>query len=104
MDEGDGRSAVSGFGLSRPESSDGAIRTPHSCGEPGAKQEAETQARLEQALESIANSTLDAFRQGAAEASHQFASELKHYSRSHLEFVSGAISEVAKGLGKLSKE
>ncbi len=68
------------------------------------KQEAETQARLEQALESIADSTLDAFRQGAAEASHQFASELKHYSRSHLEFVSGAISEVAKGLGKLSKE
>jgi hypothetical protein len=28
---------------------------------------------------------------------------MSHYSRSHLEFVSSAISELAKGIGKLSK-
>jgi hypothetical protein len=40
----------------------------------------------------------------AAEASRQFTGEMKKQSREHLEFVSGAISELAKGIGKLSKE
>jgi hypothetical protein len=29
---------------------------------------------------------------------------MKKQGREHLEFVSGAISELAKGIGKLSKE
>jgi hypothetical protein len=40
----------------------------------------------------------------AAEASRQFAGEMKKQSRDHLEFVSGAISELAKGISKLSRE
>ena len=65
--------------------------------------EMEAQARLHGALQSITDGALASLSEKAAELSHQFAGEMSHYSRSHLEFVSGAISELAKGIGKLSK-
>lgn len=64
----------------------------------------ESQARLREGLNRIAEAAQKTLEQKAAETSNEFAAELKHYSRSHLDFVSGAISEVAKGIGKLSKE
>ena len=64
----------------------------------------ESQARLREGLNRIAEAAQKSLEEKAAETSSEFAAELKHYSRSHLEFVSGAISEVAKGIGKLSKE
>ncbi|MGD1212859.1 MAG: hypothetical protein ABR973_16085 [Candidatus Acidiferrales bacterium] len=68
------------------------------------QQETESQARLRHALEPITEGALTSLKEKAAEISRQFASEMSHYSRSHLEFVSGAISELAKGIGKLSKD
>jgi hypothetical protein len=64
----------------------------------------ESQARLREGLNRIAEAAQGSLEQKAAETSSEFAAELTHYSRSHLEFVSGAISELAKGIGKLSKE
>jgi PilZ domain len=66
--------------------------------------EADAQARLRDALQPVADTTLGDLKVKAVETSRQFARELSDYSRSHLELVSGAISEVAKGLGKLPKE
>jgi hypothetical protein len=67
------------------------------------QREAEAQARLEAALEPITEGALATLKESAADISRQFAGEMSHYSRSHLEFVSGAISELAKGIGKISK-
>jgi hypothetical protein len=64
----------------------------------------ESQERLREGLNRIAEAAQGSLEQKAAETSSEFAAELTHYSRSHLEFVSGAISELAKGIGKLSKE
>jgi hypothetical protein len=66
------------------------------------QQETESQARLQCALEPVMEGALASLKEKAAEMSRQFASEMTHYSRSHLEFVGGAISELAKGIGKLS--
>ncbi|HEY6444214.1 MAG TPA: hypothetical protein VIY66_12830 [Candidatus Acidoferrales bacterium] len=68
------------------------------------QEEAETQARLKGALEPVAESALAGLKEKAAEISRQFAAEMSRHSRSHLEFVSGAISQLAQGLGKLSKD
>jgi PilZ domain len=65
--------------------------------------EGETEARLRQGSDRIAEDAQRSLERKAAEASNEFAAELTHYSRSHLEFVSGAISELAKGIGTLSK-
>jgi hypothetical protein len=54
-------------------------------------------------LEPVTENALGTLKEKAASISRQFAEEMSHYSRSHLEFVSGAISELAKGIGKLSK-
>jgi hypothetical protein len=62
------------------------------------------QARLRQALDQVTEGSLASLKEKAADISRQFGGELSHYSRSHLEFVSGAISELAKGIGKLSKD
>jgi hypothetical protein len=64
----------------------------------------EAQAQLRNALEGIAETTFSAFKEKMAETSRQFAGELTDYSRSHLAFVGGAISELAKGIGKLSRD
>ncbi len=68
------------------------------------QEEAETQARLKGALEPVAEGALAGLKEKAAEISRQFAAEMSRHSRSHLEFVSGAISQLAQGLGKLSKD
>lgn len=65
---------------------------------------AETQARLLEASERTLSATQVALEQKAAGTSNDFANELTHYSRSHLDFVSGAIAEIAKGIGKESKQ
>ena len=62
------------------------------------------QAQLREQLNGVSESVLREVGGQAAEASRQFAGEMKKQSREHLEFVSGAISELAKGIGKLSRE
>jgi hypothetical protein len=47
---------------------------------------------------------LSALKEKAAETTKHFANELSSYSQSHLEFVGGSLSELAKGIGKGSKE
>ena len=64
----------------------------------------ETQARLQEASERTLEAVRNTLEQKAAGTSSDFANELTHYSRSHLEFVSGAIAELAKGIGKRSKD
>jgi hypothetical protein len=64
----------------------------------------QAQARLHDELNRVAGSVLKDVGEKAAETSQQFAGEMKKQSRSHLEFVSGAISELAKGIGNLSKD
>ena len=64
----------------------------------------ETQARLQEASERTLEAVRNTLEQKAAGTSNDFANELTHYSRSHLEFVSGAIAELAKGIGKRSKD
>jgi hypothetical protein len=67
------------------------------------RQDAEAQARLQEELNRVTEATLTAFKTKVEETSRQFAGELGEYSRSHLEYVGGAISELAKGIGKPSK-
>jgi hypothetical protein len=64
----------------------------------------QAQAHLRDELNRVAGSVLKDVGEKAAETSQQFAGEMKKQSRSHLEFVSGAISELAKGIGNLSKD
>jgi hypothetical protein len=66
--------------------------------------ETESGSRLREGSNLVVESALKTFEQRAAGTSSEFANELSHYSRSHLEFVSGAIAELAKGIGKLSKD
>jgi hypothetical protein len=68
------------------------------------QEEAEVRAQLHDALGQVAESSLASFREKVAETSRQFAGELAGHSRNHLEYVGGAISELAKGLGKVSKD
>jgi len=55
-------------------------------------------------LERISESMLRDVETKAAEAAQEFASEMKKQSRANLDFVSGAISQLAKGIGNLSKD
>jgi PilZ domain len=66
--------------------------------------EKESETRLRQGSDRIAGDAQRSLERKASEASSEFAAELKNYSRSHLEFVSGAISELAKGIGTLSSK
>jgi hypothetical protein len=66
------------------------------------QQETEAQARLSGTLEPVTERALATLKEKAADISREFAGEMSHYGRTYLEFVSGAISELAKGLGKLS--
>jgi uncharacterized protein YicC (UPF0701 family) len=67
------------------------------------QQGAEAQARLRKALEPV-EAAIGDIQEKAAETSRKFSSELESHSRAHLELVSSAISEVAKGIGKLPKQ
>jgi hypothetical protein len=75
----------------------------HTFGSSVQQQEAEVQARLQRALEPVEAAFGD-MKAKAAETSRQFSHELENHSRAHLEMVGHAISEVAKGIGKLPKE
>jgi hypothetical protein len=68
------------------------------------KEQEGAQAHLQEMLDEVTQSVLAGLREKAAELSRQFGGELSNHSRSHLEYVSGAISELAKGIGKLSKD
>jgi hypothetical protein len=68
------------------------------------QQQERAQAHLREELERVSESVLHDVGRKAAETSQEFAGEMKKQSRNHLEFVSGAISELAKGIGKLSKD
>lgn len=68
------------------------------------KHEAEVKARLQKTIEPILEENLLGLREKAKETSQQFSSEIDNYSRSHLEFVGGAISELARGFGKKTRE
>jgi hypothetical protein len=68
------------------------------------KHENEAKTRLQNTLEPIVHDNLSSLKDKASTISAQVAVELEQYSRSHLEFVGGAISELAKGLGKKGKE
>jgi hypothetical protein len=67
------------------------------------KHEAEAKARLQKAIEPVVQENIQALREKATQTSQHFAGELESYSRSHLEFVGGALSELARGLGKKAK-
>src|ERR1700685_1975419 len=68
------------------------------------RHETEAQARLRQESDRAIESAKKSLELKAAATSNEFANELTHYSRSHLEFVSGAIAELAKGIGKRAKD
>jgi PilZ domain len=68
------------------------------------RHEKEAQARLRQESDRAVEHAKKTLEQKAAATSNEFANELTHYSRSHLEFVSGAIAELAKGIGKRTKD
>jgi len=67
------------------------------------RQEAEAQARLQTALAPI-EAALGDIQEKAAETTRRFSLELESQSRAHLELVGTAISDVAKGIGKLPKQ
>jgi hypothetical protein len=66
--------------------------------------ESEARARFQATLEPVTANALIDLKERATEASRQFGDELAHYGRSYLEFVGGAVTDLAKGFGKLSKE
>jgi hypothetical protein len=69
----------------------------------GQKYSAEAERHFREAFQPVLDKALSSLKEKAAETSQHFASELATYSRSHLEFVGGAISELAKGMGKATK-
>jgi hypothetical protein len=68
------------------------------------KEQEAAQAHLQREFEKMTHSVLAGMNEKAKEISRHFGSELTNHSRNHLESVSGAISELAKGIGKLSKD
>ena len=70
----------------------------------GEKYSVEAERHFRESFQPIVDQALSSLKEKAAETSQHFASELASYSRGHLEFVGGAISEFAKGMGKAPKE
>ena len=81
-----------------------ATSATQSISSASARHEKDAQARLRQESERTVDAATKNLEQKAAATSNEFAAELTHYSRSHLEFVSGAIGELAKGIGKRTKD
>jgi hypothetical protein len=67
------------------------------------QQAAEAEARLQRAMAPVAAAIGD-LKEKAETAARDFSRELEDQSRRHLEIISSAISEVAKGIGKLPKQ
>ena len=70
----------------------------------GQKYSAEAERLFRETFQPIVDKALSGLKERAAETSHQFAGEIANYSQSHLEFVGGAISQLAKGIGKPPKD
>lgn len=70
----------------------------------GQKYSAEAERLFRESFQPIVDKALSALKEKAAETTKHFANELSSYSQSHLEFVGGSLSELAKGIGKGSKE
>jgi hypothetical protein len=68
------------------------------------KYENEARTRLQGSLDPIVDEKLSSLKEKASAISGQVEAELEQHSRSHLELVGGAISELAKGLGKKARE
>lgn len=66
------------------------------------QQVTEVESRLQKAMEPV-DVAIGEMKAKAEETSLQLSRELEHQSREHLELVSNAISEVAKGIGRLPK-
>jgi hypothetical protein len=81
-----------------------ASSTLQNITEASGRHEKEAQARLREESDRAVESAKKSLQQKAAATSDDFAAEMTHYSRSHLEFVSGAIGELAKGIGKRAKD
>lgn len=62
------------------------------------------QTDLRAQLEPIVAQVVGSLEEKAGELRRQFGEEVKEYSRSHLEYVGSAFAEMAKGLGKLTKD
>jgi len=85
----------------------GASASEHALkklGESTHRHETEAHSRLREALAPVSAAALKDVEEKAAQAARKFSAELAQHSRSHLEFVGGAISELAKGIGKGSKD
>lgn len=67
------------------------------------KHENETKARFQSSIEASAQQSLSSLQEKAASISNKVAAEMEEYSRSHLEQVGGAISDLARGLGKKAR-
>ena len=68
------------------------------------KEQEAARAKLQRHLEGVAQQLFTEMTEKANEMAQQFGGRLSEHSRNHLEFVSGAIGELAKGIGKLSKD
>lgn len=68
------------------------------------KYENEARARLQSSLDPIVDEKLSALKDQVSTICAQVETDLEQHSRSHLELVGGAISELAKGLGKKARE
>jgi hypothetical protein len=68
------------------------------------KEQEAARAKLQRHLEGVAQEIIAEMRVKANDMAAQFGVKLSEHSRTHLEFVSGAIGELAKGIGKLSKD
>jgi hypothetical protein len=68
------------------------------------KEQEAARVGLQGELQEVAKSVIAEVRAKAAEMTRHFGGELSKYSRNHLEFVSGAISDLAKGIEKFSKD
>lgn len=64
------------------------------------KQESESKARFQAAIETTVRENLDLTKEKAAAISQKVAGEMEDYSRNHLELVGSAIADLAKGLSK----
>lgn len=67
------------------------------------KHENETKARFQSSIEASAQQSLSSLQEKAASITDKVAAEMEEYSRSHLEQVGGAISDLARGLGKKAR-
>ncbi|HEX4001576.1 MAG TPA: hypothetical protein VHX36_02950 [Candidatus Acidoferrales bacterium] len=68
------------------------------------KEREAVRVQVHEELSEIARKVIADVREKGKEMARQFGGELSSHSRNHLEYVSGAISELAKGIGKFPKD